>query len=106
MHVFRGLQNPERCHWSDEFQKNQEIIFRKLVLQGYWGHGCHPDKLIDLANTAVASKGFLKAICLFLEGCRTHRCVTGPINFKKLGGFFSENPARGILGHLAAIQAL
>ena len=39
-------------------------------------------------------------------GYRTHRGVTGPMNFKKSGGFFSENPARGILGPLSAIQAL
>ena len=34
------------------------------------------------------------------EGYRTHRGVTGAMNFKKSGGFFSENPARGILGPL------
>ena len=40
------------------------------------------------------------------EGYRTHRGVNGPMNFKKLGRFFSENGAAGILGPLAAIQAL
>ena len=40
------------------------------------------------------------------EGCRTHRGVNGSLNFKKNGIFFSENRAPGILGPLAAIQAL
>ena len=40
------------------------------------------------------------------EGCRTHRGVNGSLNFKKNRIFFSENRAPGILGPLAAIQAL
>ena len=36
----------------------------------------------------------------------THSVVTGPMNFKKSGHFFPENLAPGILGNLAAIQAL
>ena len=68
--------------------------------------GCHPSTLIDLANTALASRSSLKAKCMISSGYRTHRGVTGPMNFKKPGGFFSENPARGILGPLSAIQTL
>ena len=37
---------------------------------------------------------------------RTHRGVTGSMNFKKSGHFFSENRAPGILGPLTAILAL
>ena len=89
MHVFRGLQNPLRCHWTDEFLKKSGIFFfRKLVLQGYWGPGCHLNTLIDLAKTALASNGFLNAICLFSEGYRNHRGVTVPMNFKKTRRFF------------------
>ena len=74
---------------------------------GYFGApGCHPSNLIDLANTALASKSSLKTICLISSGHRTDRGVTGPMNFKKSGGFFSENRARGILGPLSAIQSL
>ena len=32
------------------------------------------------------------------EGCRTHRVVTGPMNFKKSGFFFPENHAPGVFG--------
>ena len=41
------------------------------------------------------------------EGYRTHRGVTGPMNFKKNQEFFfSEIRAPGILGPLTATQAL
>ena len=40
------------------------------------------------------------------EGYRTQKGVAGPMNFKKLGRFFPENRAPGVLGPLAAIQAL
>ena len=76
------------------------------MLPGFGAPGCHPSTLIDLANTALASKNSVKTICMISEGYRTHRGVTGPMNFKKSGGFFSENCAPGILGPLAAIQAL
>ena len=63
--------------------------------------------LIDLANNAPASNSFLDAICLFSEGYRTKRGVTGPMNFKKIRTFFfSETRAPGILGPLTATQAL
>ena len=39
------------------------------------------------------------------EGWRTHRSVTGPMKIKKTG-FFLENRAPGILGLMAAIEAL
>ena len=26
MHEFRGIQNPSSCHWSDEFQKNHDVL--------------------------------------------------------------------------------
>ena len=106
MHVFRGLENPERCHWSDEFQKITRFFFRKLALQGFWGPGCHLNTLIELANIALASKGSVKPICFFSEGYRNHRGVTVPMNFKKSGQFFSKNRAPGYLGQLAAIQIL
>ena len=40
------------------------------------------------------------------EGYRTDIGVTGPMNFKKKTFFFSEKRAPGILGPLAATQAL
>ena len=87
--------------------KKRRFFFQKLVLQGYWDPGCHPDKLIDLANTALASRSSLETICMICEGYRTHyRGVTGPMSFKKSGYFFSEIRALGILGPLTATQAL
>ena len=43
---------------------------------------------------------------MICEGYRTHRGVTGPMNFKSRTFFFLENRAPGVLGHLAAIKAL
>ena len=105
MHDLGGLQNPESCHWSDDFQKIR-IFFRKIVLPDFWGPGCNPSTLIDFANTALASKISLEPICMISEGYRTHGGVTGPMKFKKKDVFFSENHAPGIFVHLAAIQAL
>ena len=168
MLLSRGLQKPKRCHWSNGFQKNRRFFSGKSCSRVFGGPTCHPSTLIDLANNALASIGFVKAICLlsegyknrrvvtvpmnfkknrrvffgnscsrgfgalgchpsilidlantglaskstveticmFSEGYRFHRGVTGPMNFKKSGGFFSENRARGILGPLSVIQCL
>ena len=94
MHVFRGLQNPERCHWSDEFQKNQEIFFSETRAPGILGPWLPLNTLMDLANIALAIKCLLKTICLISQGYRTHRGVTGPMNFKKSGGFFGKSCTR------------
>ena len=75
------------------------------MLPGFWGPWLPSKHLIDLANTALASKDSVETICMISEGYRTHRGVTGPMNFKKSGGFFSENRAPGILGPLAAIPS-
>ena len=52
--------------------------------------GCHPSTLIDLANKALASNGFVEAICLLSEGYRNHRGVTVPMSFKKTDDFFRK----------------
>ena len=74
------------------------------MLPGFGAPGCHPGTLIDPVNVAMDSKNSVETICMIWEGCRTHRVVTGPMNFKK-SGFFSENRAPGFLGPLAAMQA-
>ena len=104
MHDLGGLQNPQSCHWSDENKKNR-IFFGKSCSRNFGAHGCHRSTLIDLAITALASKGSLKTKCMITEGYRTHRGVAGPKNFKETGGFFSENRAPGVLGPLTAIRA-
>ena len=87
MHDFRGIQNPWRCHWSDEIQK-KDVFFRKIVLPGFWDPDSHPSTLIDLVSVALDSRDSVETIGKIWEGCRTHRVVTGPMNFKKSGHFF------------------
>ena len=88
------------------FKKSRRFV-GKPCSRVFGAPGCHPSTLIDIANTALASQRSVKPICINSEGYRTHRGVTGPIKFKKKTGFFfSENRAPGILGPLAAIQAL
>ena len=77
------------------------------MLPGFWDSGCHACIIIDLVNTALVNRSSEKTKRMIAEVYRTHSVVTGPMNFKKLGHFFfPENHASGILGHLAAIQAL
>ena len=106
MHNFRGIQNPWRCHWSDEIQKKTGFFFGKSCSRNFGAPGCHPSTLSDLANTELASEGSLETKCMITEGYRTQRGVAGPMKFKKKDVFFSENRAPGFLGPLAAIQAL
>ena len=94
MHDLRELKNPSRFHRSDEFQKSQDIFFRKVVLPGFWGPGCHPDTLIDLANNAPADKSSVEPICMISEGYRTHGGVTGPMIFKSRTFFFEKACSR------------
>ena len=78
--------------------KNQEVFFGKTCSRDFGAPGCHLDTLIDLANIALVSRHSAENICLISEGYRTHRCVTGPKNFKKIRRFFSENRAPGDFG--------
>ena len=77
------------------------------MLPDFWGPWLPSSTFIDLANTVLASKRSLEPICIISEGYITHGGVTGPMKLKKKTGFFfSENRVPGILGPLAAIQAL
>ena len=104
MHDFRGIQNPQSCHWSDEFQKFRIFFSENRAPGFFWAPGCHPSTLIDFANTALASNCSVESICMISEGYRTHGGVTGPMNFKKRTFFFGKWCSRD-LGHLLAIQA-
>ena len=88
MHDFRGIQNPWRCQWSDEIQKKGRFFFGKSCSRDFGAPGCNPCTLIDLANTALASRSPLNPISMILNAYRTKRGVTGPMNFKKSGCFF------------------
>ena len=103
--ISEGYRNHEGVTGPMKFKK-RTFFFGKACSRDFGAPGCHASPLIDLANTALASKGSLETKCMITEGYRTHRGVTGPKNFKKSGGFFSEKRAPGFLGPLAAIRAL
>ena len=95
MHDFRGIQNPWRCHWSDEIQKKGRFFFfGKSCSRDFGAPACHPSTLIDFVHTALASKISAETICMIWEGCRAHRAVTGPMNFKKSAFFFGKSCSR------------
>ena len=71
--------------------KSQEVFFGKLCSRIFGAPGCHPSTLIGLANTALGSRGSVETICMITGGYRSHKGVTGPMNFKKSrGGFFRK----------------
>ena len=86
------------------FKKSRQFV-GKSCSRVFGAPGCLPSTLIDIVHTALASKCSLKTKCLFSEGYRTHRAVTGPMSFKKSRRFVGKLCSRG-LGHLAAIQAI
>ena len=106
MHEFSGLQNPSSCHWSDEFQKNHDVLSENRA-PGILGHlaACHPSILFDIVHTALAIKCSVKTICLISEGYRTHRAVTGPMSFKKSRRFVGKSRSR-VFGESGYIKAL
>ena len=69
------------------------------MLPGFWDPGCHSCNLIDLVNTALASRDSAEIICMIAEVYRTHSVVTGPMNFKKKSGhFFSGKSCSRVFG--------
>ena len=72
----RGVNGPMKFEKSGRF-------FRKIVLPGFGAPGCNPNALIELVNTAVASKLSVQPKCMISEGYRTNGGVTGQMNFKK-----------------------
>ena len=104
--ISEGYRANSSVTGSMNFKKIRTFFFGNSCSRDFGAPDCYPSTLIDLLNTDLASKVCRAPICMISEGYRTHRGVTGPMNFKKSGGFFSENPARGILGTLSAIQAL
>ena len=69
--------------------KKIRIFFGKSCSRNFGAPGCHPSTVIDFINTALAKRGSLKTNCMVAEVYRTHSVVTGPMNFKKSGHFFS-----------------
>ena len=86
-----------------KFKKKGRFFFGKSCSRDFGAPGCNPCTLIDLANTALASRRPVKPICMFSKGYRTNRVVTGPMNFKKSGRFFFGKSCSRDFGALAAI---
>ena len=94
----RGVTGPMN------FKKNQEVFFfGNSCSRDFGATVCYPSTLIDLANSDLASRDLIETICMICEGYRTHRGVTGPMNFKsRTFLFFGKSCSRDI-GALAAI---
>ena len=63
MHDLGRLQNPQSCHWSDEFQKTR-FFPGKSCSRDFGAPGCHPGTLIDLVNVALDSRDSVETICM------------------------------------------
>ena len=79
------------------FKKSRRFV-GKPCSPVFGAPGCHPNTLIDLVHTALAFKYSVKTIRMNSEGCRTHRVVTGPMNFKNQGVFFWMKVLSGFWG--------
>ena len=79
----KGITGPMNFKKSGRFF----FFFGKSCSRIFGAPGYHPDTLIDLANIALASRVSREPIRLISEGYRTHRGVTGPMDFKKTGFF-------------------
>ena len=84
---------------SMNFKKKLGLFFGKSCSRGFGVPGCHRSTLINLVNTSLASSLSVETICMISEGYRTHRVVAGPMNFKKLGGFFRKIVLPEFWGH-------
>ena len=89
------------------FKKIRTFFFGNSCSRDFGASDCYPSTLIDLANTALASRDSLETIYMICEDYKTHRGVTGPMNFKsRTFFFFWKIVLPGILGPLVAIQAI
>ena len=70
------------------------FFFGKSCSSNFGAPGCHPSTLIDIANNDLVSKSSVEPKCMISEGYRTHRVVTGPMNFKNSGFFFGKSCSR------------
>ena len=86
------------------FKKSRRFV-GKSCSRDFGAPGCYPSTLIDLVNTALASKSSVKTICLFSEGYRTQRAVTGPMSFKKSRRFVGKSCSR-VFGAPGYVKAL
>ena len=86
------------------FKKSRRFV-GKPCSRVFGAPGCHPSTLNDIVHTALASNCSVKTICLFSEGYRTHRAVTGPMSFKKSRRFVGNSCSR-VFGEHGYIKPL
>ena len=95
--IWEGCRNHRVVTGPMNFKK-RTFFFETFCSRDFGAPGCHPSTLIDFANTALASKGSAKTICLISEGYRTRGGVTGPMKFKKKDVFFFGKSGSRIFG--------
>ena len=98
MHDFEGCRTHRGVNGSLNFKKKNMIFFGNSWSRNFGAPGCHPSTLIDVANTALASKSSVETKCMIAEVYRTHGVVNGPMNFKKSGRFFRKVMLPGVWG--------
>ena len=86
------------------FKKSRRFV-GKPCSRVFGAPGCHQSTLFDLADTVLASNGFIETICMNSVGYRTHRAVTGPMSFKKSRRFVGKSCSR-VFGAPGYIKAL
>ena len=87
--ISEGYRTQRAVTGPMSFKKSRRFV-GKPCSRDFGAAGCHPSTLIDNVHTALASKCSLKTKCLFSEGYRTHRAVTGPMSFKKSRRFVGK----------------
>ena len=96
--ISEGYRTHRCVSGSMKFKKLGRFFFGKSFSRGFGVPACHPSTLFNLVNTALASKDSVETKCTIWEDCRTHRVVTGPMNFKKSGFFFRKIVLPGFWG--------
>ena len=92
--ISEGYRTQRAVTGPMSFKKSRRFV-GKPCSRDFGAAGCLPSTLIDIVHTALASKCSLKTKCLFSEGYRTHRAVTGPMSFKKSRRFVGKLCSRG-----------
>ena len=66
--ITEGYRTHRDVTGPKNFKKSGGFFFGKTCSRVFGALGCNPSTLIDRANTALASRGPVKPICLISEG--------------------------------------
>ena len=89
--IWEGCRTHRRVTGSMKLKKKQDFFSENRAPGVFGAPGCIAVTLFDLVNNGIGSRDSAKTICVVSGGYRTHRCVAGPMKFKKLGRFFRIN---------------